>query len=221
MDRWSQFERCHLERRHHPDVAGLDGLPLAEALLAAHEYQVVRYPSAHPLLGGAWAALFPDIGVAACDVGLARNGDGIAGARGGSSAAAWRSVDCESLDFDPEADPSDAGSGALETYNPRQQRELEANVFALQLLLPREQLWRLFVEDKLDASAIARRLGVSFTATLNALAGLLRGEEAAPAEGETPPRAVALDPSASGSPRPSRDDRHWCRPVQERAKRAP
>src|SRR6185437_15322727 len=61
-----------------------------------------------------------------------------------------------------------------EIYNPRQQREREANVFALELLAPPDVVWRLFVLEGLDPSAIAARLELSYAATLNALAGLLQ-----------------------------------------------
>ena len=73
----------------------------------------------------------------------------------------------------PEAQPADARHGSLEVYNPLQQRELEANVFAVQLLVPRDLLYRLFVRQRLPARAIAARLGVSSALVLNALTSLL------------------------------------------------
>lgn len=56
-----------------------------------------------------------------------------------------------------------AGSRALsrvETYGPRERRELQANVFAREFLLPREEARRLFVGECLPASEIAQRVGM-------------------------------------------------------------
>ena len=179
------------------------GLALVERLLAERGYEVGRYKQGHPLLAGAWAALFPEMELAACDAGLSRQRQAFALAHElghlvihEPAAEQWRgehlpeqeggerssrqdgsgrraACSCGAGEIDPEADPQDALLGALEIYNPRQQRELEANVFALGLLLPRPLLWQLFVAEAMGARAIAKRLEVSHAATLQALAGLL------------------------------------------------
>ena len=169
------------------------GLRLVEALLRGRGYDVARYPAGHPLLAGAWAALFPDAEVAACEAGLSLQRQAFALAHelghlilhehvpGGGLDATGSPADadrCGAAEIEVEADPHDALAGHVAVYNPRQQRELEANVFALNLLLPRPLLRRLFVKEGLDARAIAARCEVSLSATLQALAGLLDAPDA-------------------------------------------
>ncbi|HWE64828.1 MAG TPA: UvrD-helicase domain-containing protein, partial [Chloroflexota bacterium] len=165
------------------------GVQLVEALLARRGYDVARYPVAHPLLAGAWAALFPEMALAACDGTLSRQRQAFALAHelghlvlheAAHAHGSGDSAACGAQEIDAEADPQDALRGSLEVYNPRQQRELEANVFALNLLLPRPLIRRLFVDEALDARAIAERLEVSHTAALQALAGLLGAGPDAP-----------------------------------------
>ena len=52
--------------------------------------------------------------------------------------------------------PSDCN--ASEDYGARERRELQANVFAREFLLPREQARRLFVDGRTSASAVAEQL---------------------------------------------------------------
>lgn len=62
-----------------------------------------------------------------------------------------------------DADLGAAGSRALsrvESYGPRERRELQANVYAREFLLPREQARRLFLSERLSASEIALRVGM-------------------------------------------------------------
>ena len=227
------------------------GLALVERLLAGRGYEVARYKQGHPLLAGAWAALFPEMELAACDGGLSRqrqafalahelghlvihepgaerdqdgrssplgveqppgqgaergeqqpqrSGEQSSGRDGGDRRAA---CGCGASEIDPEADPRDALLGALEIYNPRQQRELEANVFAIGLLLPRPLLWQLFVVEGLGARAIAKRLEVSHAATLQALAGLLSPVPAATTAVGRPdtavPYGIAVGPAGRGN----------------------
>ena len=162
--------------------APLAGLTLVEALLDRKGYDVLYRQSSDTLLGGAWAALFPDGQIAVCDAALPRTRRAFCLAHElghavlhTSSAAA---TSCSAADV--AADGGDAVTTEPqryllpgETYNPRQQREQEANVFALELLAPADLIRRLFVREGLDARAIAARLELSYSATLQALAGLL------------------------------------------------
>ena len=224
MDRWSWVRAAALAERDRLAASGGRGdgepvgLALVERLLAGRGYEVGRYQRGHPLLAGAWAALFPEMELAACDASLSRQRQAFALAHelghlvihepaaeqgrgeqplqqeGGGQRAA---CSCGAGEIDPEADPQDALLGALEIYNPRQQRELEANVFALGLLLPRPLLWQLFVAEALGARAIAKRLEVSHAATLQALAGLLSPAPISAEEPRPVPPAVA---AAAGRP---------------------
>ena len=69
---------------------------------------------------------------------------------------------CAGPDLDAEAGDDAAASGArrVEGYGPRERREREANVFALEFLLPCPLLRRWYLDDGLDAAAIAARTGL-------------------------------------------------------------
>ena len=53
------------------------------------------------------------------------------------------------------------GIQRVEGYGPRERRECQANVFAREFLLPTSEARRLFLKEKLQATAIAQLLGVS------------------------------------------------------------
>lgn len=63
------------------------------------------------------------------------------------------------------------GPGA--TYDPRSQRELAANLFAAELLMPLHRVWELYVKQQISPDALALLFNVSQAAILNRLAGLL------------------------------------------------
>src|SRR5437763_1934353 len=66
----------------------------------------------------------------------------------------------EDVDYTESEDKSLYGEGRIEAYGPHQRREMEANVFAHEFLLPGDELRRLYVEGKLNAAQIASRLGL-------------------------------------------------------------
>ncbi|HET8840587.1 MAG TPA: UvrD-helicase domain-containing protein, partial [Ktedonobacteraceae bacterium] len=72
------------------------------------------------------------------------------------------------------------GPGA--TYDPRSQRELAANLFAAELLMPLEKVWELYVKQQISPDALAPLFNVSQAAILNRLAGLLGDHNAGLAE---------------------------------------
>jgi DNA helicase-2/ATP-dependent DNA helicase PcrA len=87
-------------------------------------------------------------------------------------------------------------------YDPRSQRELAANLFAAELLMPLERVWELYVIQGIAPDTLAALFNVSQAALLNRLTGLLTGaparsENAAPAKeerGEATARGVAEEP---------------------------
>lgn len=91
-----------------------------------------------------------------------------------------------------------SGSRALsrvETYGPRERRELQANVFAREFILPRHIARQWFVDEKLPASEIAERVGIPIAETRRQiLESLLKPEDAIPKEVSSN-GAVKLDPS--------------------------
>ncbi len=74
------------------------------------------------------------------------------------------------IDERPVTDRLPYGDASVDVYNPRQQRELEANVFAAAFLLPPDEV-RASFEAGASFERIAADYGVSPTAALNALVG--------------------------------------------------
>ncbi|HLI07899.1 MAG TPA: UvrD-helicase domain-containing protein [Ktedonobacteraceae bacterium] len=61
-------------------------------------------------------------------------------------------------------------------YDPRSERELEANLFAAELLMPLERVRTLYLVEQIPPHQLAATFDVSNAALLNRLAGLLSGE---------------------------------------------
>jgi len=59
-------------------------------------------------------------------------------------------------------------------YHPRSQRELAANIFAAELLIPLGRVQRLYLAEESNPATLASGFGVSNAALLNRLAGLLK-----------------------------------------------
>jgi DNA helicase II / ATP-dependent DNA helicase PcrA len=209
-DRWTRARAMAQQVRAEVELdapdPGVTGLTLVARLLDRRDFDVVFAPSTDSLLGGAWASLYPDTQIAACDRDLAPTRQAFClahelghlvlhtiSAGSDSHRSHARDTDwtdgCASAVGEIDGQAGDAllngQSLPSEIYNPRQQRELEANAFALELLAPRAQLRQLFVEQGLTAVEIANRLGLSLSATSNALAGLLSSAQPGSSELET------------------------------------
>lgn len=65
--------------------------------------------------------------------------------------------------------------GIGQAYDPRSQRELAANMFAAELLMPRARIEVLYLKAQLPANTLASIFDVSQGALLNRLAGFLKG----------------------------------------------
>ena len=63
------------------------------------------------------------------------------------------------------------------SYDPRSQREVAANIFAAELLMPLERVRALYLTGETPANELADIFGVSIAAMLNRLAGLLTERE--------------------------------------------
>lgn len=94
-------------------------------------------------------------------------------------------------DIDPlrPAEASPVGLDRVVDYGRRQRREVQMDLFARELLLPRSVARRLHLVDKLTATAIAERLGAPFEVVAQQLldALLLPPVEIVPIEGEGRP----------------------------------
>ena len=69
---------------------------------------------------------------------------------------------CHTEEIDPSSpdEPTPAGIHRIETYGARERQELQANVYARELLLPRTESRRLFLDEKRRASGISTSLGL-------------------------------------------------------------
>ncbi len=63
------------------------------------------------------------------------------------------------------------------SYDPRSQREVDANIFAAELLMPLERIRALYLTGEVPANELANIFGVSNAAMLNRLVGLLTEHE--------------------------------------------
>ena len=86
---------------------------------------------------------------------------------------------CQQPDVQEEISPFNDGDameevlGIGQTYNPRSERELAANVFAAELLMPLTRVRTLYLEQQIAPSMLANRFEVSNAAMLNRLVGLV------------------------------------------------
>ena len=95
-------------------------------------------------------------------------------------------------------DLSATGSRAMarvEAYGPRERRELHANVFGREFLLPRELARFMFLEDRLPASEIASRLGLPLSLVRRQLLDAILQRDAEFEDEPAPAKPFDLDPS--------------------------
>lgn len=88
--------------------------------------------------------------------------------------------DCSTSDINDGELESDVPVGIqlVKAYSPRERREREANVFARELLLPANNLRSWYVNEKLRASDIAKKVGLPITLVLHQLSHALLTVEA-------------------------------------------
>ncbi|GCE18061.1 UvrD-helicase domain-containing protein [Dictyobacter kobayashii] len=83
-------------------------------------------------------------------------------------------------------------------YDPRSERELAANVFAAELLMPAARLYTLYVQEAVPAHVLAARFAVSPAALLNRLAGFLSTTPTVKvAEEDIAAKPARVDPAAA------------------------
>ena len=105
------------------------------------------------------------------------------------------------LDVSVPEERAPLGLQRVEGYGPRERRETQANVFAREFLLPIPEARRLYVEEKLNASDIAKCLGIPPALAFQQLAfALLIPEELPDPDGESE-RPPAMPPPLDDSQR--------------------
>ena len=102
-----------------------------------------------------------------------------------------------------ELEPEDQVSASralsrVETYGPRERRELQANVFAREFLLPRDRARKLFLSDRLKASEIAERAGIPLPEVRRQLLDALLRYDSEPRE-EAAVQTIELDESQAAA----------------------
>jgi superfamily I DNA/RNA helicase/Zn-dependent peptidase ImmA (M78 family) len=99
-----------------------------------------------------------------------------------------RADPCQEDDLQLEMMPVPESVQDLVAYDPRSQRELTANLFAAELLMPLERVRSLYLEERKSVREMAAIFGVSQAAMLNQLANLLQSSST-PQTGEEAPAA--------------------------------
>jgi len=199
-DRWAPIRRqaAAAQAEVRPAVDG-EGRALVEHAIVDRGLVVLDQPHDDPMLHGCRAVANPGGGYVAFDGSLVAQQVTftLAHELGHLSlghiddVGADGALQCSGADIDESAAPRTLrfGAGSVDVYNPRQQRELEANVFAMAFLLPPDELRARFLAGQ-SYRQIAAHFRVSPAAALNALAttlldpsGAVEGEPASQAGG--------------------------------------
>lgn len=110
---------------------------------------------------------------------------------------------CQSADIDIDLgeERTPTGLEIVESYGSKERRELQANVFAKEFLLPAESLRHWFVDEKLNASDIAIKVGIPLSVVYHQLIYSLLTPQALVSEDakkvSTSSGQTGLDPSQS------------------------
>ena len=190
MSHWAEIRAR--ERGRHAELAfaaGNDHSPRAilNAAATAAGYQRIAVAAGDPLLYGAEACLYGGFIWFNSDLEPWR----IVFNQAHEYAHLWLHGStrvCTDCEFDDEAseDESPIGVDRVEGYGPQERRELEANVFAREFLLPTDLLRIMFLEDCLSASEIAQRTGMPEGMVFHQLAMALFAPDAVAAKEQTP-----------------------------------
>ena len=137
-----------------------DPLALVQAAVECRDLDLVWLPQGDPALKGA-RALYDDQGGTIC---CEEEGDSASRAllvahELGHSELHAGSVTCAGSDIDPSrsTEAAPVGLQRVEDYGARERRELQANVYARELVLPRAFVRELHLKQELAAAAIADR----------------------------------------------------------------
>jgi superfamily I DNA/RNA helicase len=142
----------------------LNPIGLIEAATKKLELELNWLQSGDPSLKGARALFDDQSGTVLCE--LARE----PGERAqlvaheiGHACVHSRSASCSATDIDPSrsTEAAPVGLQRVEDYGVHERRELQANVFAREFLLPRALARRLHLDEGLGGSAIAEKTGLS------------------------------------------------------------
>ncbi|MDP2780403.1 UvrD-helicase domain-containing protein, partial [Devosia sp.] len=177
----------------------LNPLALVEAAAADLDLELVWLPAGDPALKGARALYDDQSGSICCESGgngsvralLVAHEIGHARLHAGSATCAAADIDASRS---TEAAP--VGLQRVEDYGARERRELQANVFGREFVLPRALVRRLHVDQGLGAAAITARTGLPIALVRQQLFdALLLPEAELAAAGSSPAYVPRPDPS--------------------------
>ena len=137
-----------------------DPLALVEAAVGRRDLELVWLPQGDPALKGARALYDAQGGTVCCEEeGDPANRALLVAHELGHSELHAGSVTCAGADIDPSlsTEAAPVGLQRVEDYGARERRELQANVYARELLVPRAFVRELHLKQKLTAAAIADR----------------------------------------------------------------
>lgn len=171
---------------------------MVEAAIRLLELELVWLPAGDPVLKGAFALFDEQSGTICCTAGgeAAKHVELIAHEIGHACIHATSSH-CTAHDIDASrsTEAAPVGLQRVEGYGARERRELQANVFAREFLLPRAEARRLHLTERLGATAIADGLQLPKDLVRQQLLDALLLPDAPPSEPEPTGRGVRPDPS--------------------------
>ncbi len=166
MDGFELIRRA-AEQLHDQVVAAganaLTPLALADAAVAALGLELAWLEEGDPALNGARALFDVQSGAILCQSGGDDAGKALLVAHEiGHASTHVGSTLCASGDIDPSRSIESAPVGLqrVEDYGARERRELQANVFAREFLMPRTLARRLHVDEAMSSLAIAEKTGL-------------------------------------------------------------
>ncbi|WP_434668036.1 ATP-dependent helicase [Paraburkholderia sp. A3BS-1L] len=176
----------------------LDTKALVEAAAKKFELEIVPLPAGHKQLKGAKGVLDPQSG----DIYLEKSSAPIEMAAVAAHEIGHACLHVEHL-FCDEADtagataqPTQTGASKVGDYGPHERRELEANVFARELLLPQDLCRQLYLRDGMSIASICSSTGLPARLVKQQLLdALLLPPKSGSSRGSEPTAAVGLDAS--------------------------
>lgn len=203
MDAFEPVRISAMELHEEVVAAGadpLDAMSLVHGALRRRELELHWLSPEDPALKGARALLDEQSGTVFCEnVGAPGERAAFVAHELGHDAVHSGSSTCCVTDIDASRSTESAPVGLqrVEDYGARERRELQANVFAREFLLPRGTARRLFVDERMGASAIAERTGLAKNLVRQQLfdALLLPAQSTEEPEERTQDRPPRPDPS--------------------------